>query len=322
MAGNKHSQKKGKGRSAKRANTDGFFSVHAKQAKSSFSALWQRPLGNILTLAVISMALAMPACLYLLGKNVAGAAEDVASPSQVSAYLVEGMPDARVMVLKDQIETWPLVKEVEYISPQQGLSDLSQYAGFDQAISLLSGYALPGVLVITPDSELKSDIQSLAKDVREQQDVTDVRLDEDWLARLDAIKTLASIIVITLTVLMLGAVFLIVGNTLRFNVLANKEEIQTMKLIGATDSFILRPYLYTGMWFGVLGATIAWLVTALVTIVMNSAVEDLAALYDSQFRLIGLSWDESLLLIIIGSLLGCITARFSAQRHLKEIEPV
>ncbi|WP_104028661.1 permease-like cell division protein FtsX [Vibrio jasicida] len=322
MVGNKRTQKKGKGRSAKRANTDGFFSVHIKQAKSSFGALWRRPLGNILTLAVISMALAMPACLYLLGKNVAGAAQDVASPSQVSAYLVEGMPDARVMVLKDQIETWPSVKEVEYISPQQGLSDLSQYAGFDQALSLLSGYALPGVLVITPDSEQKSVIQSLAKQVREQQDVTDVRLDEDWLARLDAIKTLAGIIVITLTVLMLGAVFLIVGNTLRFNVLANKEEIQTMKLIGATDSFILRPYLYTGMWFGVLGATIAWLVTALITVVMNNAVEQLASLYDSQFRLIGLNWDESLLLIITGSLLGCIAARFSAQRHLKEIEPV
>ncbi|CAH1532377.1 Cell division protein FtsX [Vibrio jasicida] len=322
MVGNKRTQKKGKGRSAKRANTDGFFSVHIKQAKSSFGALWRRPLGNILTLAVISMALAMPACLYLLGKNVAGAAQDVASPSQVSAYLVEGMPDARVMVLKDQIETWPSVKEVEYISPQQGLSDLSQYAGFDQALSLLSGYALPGVLVIMPDSEQKSAIQSLAKQVREQQDVTDVRLDEDWLARLDAIKTLAGIIVITLTVLMLGAVFLIVGNTLRFNVLANKEEIQTMKLIGATDSFILRPYLYTGMWFGVLGATIAWLVTALITVVMNNAVEQLASLYDSQFRLIGLNWDESLLLIITGSLLGCIAARFSAQRHLKEIEPV
>ena len=322
MVGNKRTQKKGKGRSAKRANTDGFFSVHAKQAKSSFGALWRRPLGNILTLAVISVALAMPACLYLLGKNVASAAQDVASPSQVSAYLVEGMPDARVMVLKDQIETWPLVKEVEYISPQQGLSDLSQYAGFDQALSLLSGYVLPGVLVITPDSEVKSDIQSIAKQVREQQDVTDVRLDEDWLARLDAIKTLAGIIVITLTILMLGAVFLIVGNTLRFNVLANKEEIQTMKLIGATDGFILRPYLYTGMWFGVLGASIAWLVTALITVVMNNAVEQLASLYDSQFRLIGLSWDESLLLIITGSLLGCIAARVSAQRHLKEIEPV
>ncbi|MDW2167397.1 FtsX-like permease family protein, partial [Vibrio sp. 2099] len=177
-------------------------------------------------------------------------------------------------------------------------------------------------LVITPESDIKTDIQALAKEVGQQQDVTDVRLDEDWLARLNAIKTLAGIIVVTLTILMLGAVFLIVGNTLRFNVLANKEEIQTMKLIGATDGFILRPYLYTGMWFGVLGAVIAWFVTALVTIVMNSAVEDLAALYDSQFRLIGLSWDESLLLIITGSLLGCIAARISAQRHLKEIEPV
>ncbi|EVU12141.1 ftsX-like permease family protein, partial [Vibrio parahaemolyticus V-223/04] len=167
--------------------------------------------------------------------------------------------------------------------------------------------------MITPESDIKTDIQALAKEVGQQQDVTDVRLDEDWLARLNAIKTLAGIIVVTLTILMLGAVFLIVGNTLRFNVLANKEEIQTMKLIGATDGFILRPYLYTGMWFGVLGAVIAWFVTALVTIVMNSAVEDLAALYDSQFRLIGLSWDESLLLIITGSLLGCIAARISAQ---------
>ncbi len=322
MIGRKHSQKKGKGSSVKRANTDGFFSVHVKQAKASFSALWQRPLGNVLTLAVVSIALAMPACLYLLGKNVAGAAENVASPSQVSAYLVEGMPDARVMVLKDEIETWPLVKGVEYISPQQGLADLSQYAGFDQALSLLSGYALPGVLVITPESELKSDIQSIAKEVGEQKDVTDVRLDEDWLARLDAIKTLAGIVVITLSVLMLGAVFLIVGNTLRFNVLANKEEIQTMKLIGATDGFILRPYLYTGMWFGVLGATVAWLATTVMTFILNSAVEDLAALYDSQFRLNGLNWDESVLLIITGSLLGCIAARISAQRHLKEIEPV
>lgn len=322
MVGNKRTQKKGKGRSAKRANTDGFFSVHAKQAKSSFGALWRRPLGNILTLAVISVALAMPACLYLLGKNVASAAQDVASPSQVSAYLVEGMPDARVMVLKDQIETWPLVKEVEYISPQQGLSDLSQYAGFDQALSLLSGYALPGVLVITPDSEVKSDIQSIAKQVREQQGVTDVRLDEDWLARLDAIKTLAGIIVITLTILMLGAVFLIVGNTLRFNVLANKEEIQTMKLIGATDSYILRPYLYSGMWFGILGSVSAWVMTALITVLLNSAVDDLAQLYDSHFRLIGLSWDESLLLLIVGTLLGSVAAKLSAQRHLKEIEPV
>lgn len=176
--------------------------------------------------------------------------------------------------------------------------------------------------MITPSVHSDTLIKELAGTVKQQELVTDVRLDEDWLARLDAIKALAAVIVITLTVLMLGAVFLIIGNTLRFNVLAHKEEIQTMKLIGATDSFILRPYLYAGMWFGVLGSISAWIMTALITILLNSAVDDLAQLYDSHFRLIGLSWDESLLLLIVGTLLGSVAAKLSAQRHLKEIEPV
>jgi cell division transport system permease protein len=318
MAANKRIKKP----HSKRAASDGFFVVHWKQAKSSFSQMWQRPLGNLLTLAVISMALAMPACLYLLGKNVGEVAKDVTSPSQISAYVEDGIPEPRVIVLKDEIEGWDQVELVEYISPQQGLADLSKYSGFDDALTILDDYSLPGVLVITPSVHNDKQIKELASKVKKQELVTDVRLDEDWLARLDAIKTLAAVIVITLTVLMLGAVFLIIGNTLRFNVLAHKEEIQTMKLIGATDSFILRPYLDSGMWFGVLGAICAWVMTALITVLLNSAVDDLAQLYDSHFRLIGLSWDESLLLLIVGTLLGSVAAKLSAQRHLKEIEPV
>lgn len=323
MAMNSRNKKvKNKSRSGYRPQTDGFIRVHIKQVKTSFSELWKRPIGNLLTLAVISMALSMPACLYLLGKNITVVAQDVTGSSQVSAYLQEGVPEARIMVLKDEIENWELVADVEYISPQQGLNELSQYSGFDQAISLLDDYALPGVLVITPSVSDDSKVKSLAKQVQAQEAVTDVRLDEDWLARLNAIQTLATAIVIALTLLMVGAVFLIVGNTLRFNVLANKDEIQTMKLIGATDNFILRPYLYSGMWFGLLGAVSAWVLTALITVLLNSTVEDLALLYDSRFRLIGLSWDESLLLLMLGTLLGCIAAKLSAQRHLKEIEPV
>ncbi|CAH6824661.1 Cell division protein FtsX [Vibrio chagasii] len=322
MAANKRIKKPQSNRAANRTSSDGFFVVHWKQAKSSFSQMWQRPLGNLLTLAVISMALAMPACLYLLGKNVGEVAKDVTSPSQISAYVEDGIPEPRVMVLKDEIESWEQVELVEYISPQQGLADLSQYSGFDDALTILDDYSLPGVLVITPSVQSDAQIKELAGQVKKQELVTDVRLDEDWLARLDAIKALAAVIVITLTVLMLGAVFLIIGNTLRFNVLAHKEEIQTMKLIGATDSYILRPYLYSGMWFGVLGSISAWVMTALITVLLNSAVDDLAQLYDSHFRLIGLSWDESLLLLIVGTLLGSVAAKLSAQRHLKEIEPV
>ncbi|WP_333909649.1 permease-like cell division protein FtsX [Vibrio sp. SCSIO 43137] len=301
---------------------DGFVKVHVKQLRASFFALWQRPLGNILTLAVIAVALALPACGYLIGKNIAKVAEGVTTPSNVSLYVQEGTPEARIMVLKDQIENWPSVASVKYISSQQGLNDLSEYSGFEQAISLLNDYALPAVLVVQPAVDSNSEIRKIASQSQQLDIVTDVRLDEDWLARLNAIQNLAIVIATTSAVLMLGAVFLIVGNTLRFTVLAHKEEIQVMKLIGATDGFILRPYLYSGMWFGVIGALAAWILTAVITILLNGAVEDLAMLYDSQFRLMGLNWDESLLLLMTGVLLGFVAARFSARKHLKEIEPV
>jgi len=322
MGINKRNKNGNASRTKNRVKKDSFFTVHFKQARLSLAEFWQRPLGNILTLAVISMALAMPSALYLLGKNISAASTNVTSPSQVSAYIKERTPEARIMVLKDELETSLDVAKVEYISPQQGLDDLSQYSGFEQALSLLDDYALPGVLVITPSKENKEAIKRLAARIAKEDGITDVRLDEDWLTRLDAIKNLVSGIVITLSVLMLGSVFLIVGNTLRFNVLANKEEIQTMKLIGATNSYILRPYLYSGMWLGLIGAITAWILTAVITVLLNSSVEQLALLYDSHFRLVGLSWDESLLLIMLGTFLGCLAAKVSAQRHLKEIEPV
>lgn len=300
----------------------GFFQVHYCQAKASLIELWHRPLGHVLTLAVISMALAMPASLYLLSKNVAFVATHVATPAQVSVFIQAETPEARIMILKDELETNPQVAEVTYISSQQGLEQLSQDAGFDQAISLLDQYSLPGVLVVKPAADNQSQIKALAAQIRAESDVTDVRLDEDWLSRLDAMKKLVGLVVISLSSLMLAAVFLIIGNTLRFNVLEHKEEIQTMKLIGATDTFILRPYLYAGMWLGLVGSAIAWLLTAGLTLLLNQAVAELATLYDSRFRLLGLSWDETLLLLMIGAFIGCIAARLSAQRHLKEIEPI
>ena len=301
---------------------DGLFKIHLKQARISFLNLWYRPLGNILTLAVIAMALALPASGYLVGKNIAKVAQGVTSPSKVSAYLHEGVPEARIMVLKDEVESWDNVANVKYISSQQGLNDLSEYSGFEQAISMLSDYALPAVLIIQPENSSTSAIKEVAKLAQEIEIISDVRLDEDWQVRLNAIQNLAITIAVALAILMLVAVFLIVGNTLRFTVLAHKEEIQVMKLIGATDSFILRPYLYSGMWFGSIGAIGAWILTAIITVMVNGAVEDLAILYDSQFRLLGLNWDESLLLLMLGVFLGFTAAKLSARKHLREIEPV
>ncbi|MBD1559366.1 cell division protein FtsX [Vibrio sp. S9_S30] len=305
-----------------RPQTDHFLKAHFKQARLSLMELLQRPLGNLLTLAVISMALTLPACLYLVGKNLSVAAHGMNASLQINAFLIEQTPEARIMVLKDELESLDEIKAVEYVSSQQGLEDMSQHSGLEQALSLLDDYALPAVLVITPNTDESSDVSKLIVKIQNYAEVTDVRMDEDWLERLGAIRNLALVLAAALGFLMLGAVFLIVGNTLRFNVLARKEEIQVMKLIGATDGFILRPYLYTGMWFGGISAITAWILTAIITILLNGAVEDLAILYDSQFRLIGMNWDETVILLMIGTALGLIAAKLSAQRHLKEIEPV
>lgn len=318
--------KKKKAAKASKANarptSEGFFSTHIKQAKASFRSLMSRPLGTILTLAVVSMSLTLPATFYTAGKNIATVAEEMNSASQISVYLKEGTPEARLMVFKDQLENMLEVQSVRYISSQQGIEDLSQFSGLEKAMSLLSSTSLPPVLVILPKAEQSGSIKMLARKLQAESDVTDVRLDEDWFARLDAIKHLAYIVSCSFAVLMLVSVFLIVGNTLRFNILAHKEEIQVMKLIGATDRFILRPYLYTGLWLGLLGALIAWILTVIITLLVSGAVDDLANLYDSHFSLLGLGWDETVLLLMIGSALGWIAANLSARKHLKEIEPV
>ncbi len=306
------------------ASNDGFWATHKKQAKLSFQELLRRPLGNMLTLAVIAMSLTLPSSMYLIGKNLTIVASKWQAPSQVSLYLQQDVAETKIQTLKSELERWKEIEAVQYISPQEGLKELSEHSGFEQALTLLDSNPLPAVLIVSPKTEWQGteQVNQLVNRLKQQSYVNEVRLDDDWLARLDAIKHVAVVVATTLAILMFVAVFLIVGNTLRFNVLEQKDEIQVMKLVGATNTFILRPYLYTGMWFGLLGGFVAWLLTAIITVTLNGAVDNVAVLYDSIFRLVGLTWDESLLLLMLSSFLGLLAARISVLRHLKEIEPV
>ncbi len=300
----------------------GYFRSHYLVAKGSLSDIAQRPLGNLFTLAVIAIVLALPSSLYVVAKNILDAAEQVSQPAAVSAYLQEGTPEARIMLIKDQLEGDDAIASVEYISSQQGLQDLSSHSGFNDAISLLDDYALPALLVIHPAQASDTTQQHILDLANAVEVFTDVRVDQDWLQRFDAIKALSSALALALACMMLVAVVLIIGNTMRFNVLARKEEIQVMKFLGATNSFILRPYLYTGMWFGLLGSLFAWLITLALSLFLGSTVQSVASLYDSSFILSPLSFDESIILLLIGSFLGLFAAQASARRHLSEIEPV
>lgn len=312
-----------KGAMKQRPVSEGFFKTHWRHAKHSFNNLLRRPFGTFLTLIVLSMSLALPATFYIAGKNLTHVAHGMESASEVSVYLKAGTPEARTMILKDELESWQDVDKVTYISAKQGLEEISKHSGLMKAMSLIKADILPPVLVVTPKSEFQDSqgAQALAQRLTEQDSVSDVRLDEDWFARLDAIKQVAYVVAVSFASLMLVSVFLIVGNTLRFNILAHKDEIQVMKLIGATDRYILRPYLYTGFWIGLIASAMAWGFTLLIAYFVQDAVRDLAALYDSPFNLIGLDFNEGVLLIMLGAFLSLFAANISARRHLREIEP-
>ncbi|KLV07389.1 cell division protein FtsX [Photobacterium aquae] len=305
-------------------NKTGFFAIHKQQCKQALTDLMRRPLGNVLTLAVLAFALTLPATFYLFAKNISLAAQAWQTPTQLTVYLEPSTSKAVTDTLREELAGWPEVAKLDYISPEQGLDELRQQAGFDQAVSLLDDNPLPPVLVLVPKAGWQEAGQAgmLAAKLRRQSAVEEVRLDSDWIQRLDAIKQLVLALASVVSGLMLVAVFLIVGNTLRLQVLNQRDEIQVMKLVGATDSFILRPFLYTGVWYGIISAVSAWILTALITVLLDSAVAHLAGLYDSSFSLVGLGWDESLLLLMLAAFIGLLAAKLSAGRHLKEIEPV
>ncbi len=299
-----------------------YIELHRRQGRQALSDLFSRPLGNLLTVFVLAFSLALPTILFILTKNVIAVTSQWQTPNQLTVYLKD-VPTHKIETLAKELSTSDDIASVNYISPDEGLKELQKIQGFKDAVNLLENNPLPAVLVIVPAKEDAALATQIAAQLRKQQAVVDeVRFDNDWLLRLGAIEKLVKLLTISFSTLMLVAVVLIIGNTLRLQLLSQKEEIQVMKLVGATDSYILRPYLYTGMWLALFGALLAWGLSILVILLLSVAVEHLANLYNSGFNLVGLRFDEVIILLMLSGILGHTTAKIAVKRHLKEIEPV
>ncbi|KAE8176788.1 cell division protein FtsX [Photobacterium carnosum] len=304
----------------------GFFAIHRQQASSALKDMFRYPLGNFLTLAVLAVALTLPCTFYLMAKNITAVADAWQNPSQITLYLKHNTSNDDGQALADEIKNWSQVNSVKFITADQGLEQFRQNGGFDKALNLFDeqNNPLPAVVIVEPKSDWQTTAKAneLAQKLGQQKHVAEVRLDRDWLQRLAAIQQLAIALALLMSGLMLFAVFLIVGNTLRLQVLSHKDEIQVMKMVGATNSYILRPYLYVGVWYGLIAALIAWGLTQGVVLLLGDAVAQLSNLYGSHFRMLGLNWDESVIMIMIATFLGLMAARLAAGRHLREINPV
>jgi cell division transport system permease protein len=294
--------------------------AHIRAAFSGLGRLFGSPFSGLLTIMVIGIALALPACLYILLQNAQSLTRGWEEGStQISLYLKSGLSDIRTRDLLHQLRTNPEIANVSYISPQQGLKEFSQVLDAKTVVGLFHENPLPGVILVQPILSLRSQptITILLNSLGNLPEVDSAQLDLEWLQRLVNIINLVKQGVYALAFLLGIGVLFIVGNTIHLATQNERKEISILKLVGATDAFIRRPFLYVGVWYGLFGSLIALiLVSAALSWLQNPAAK-LASSYNSDFYLHNLNFSAAFCLFIISILLGLISSWFVVSRELK-----
>lgn len=287
---------------------------------SSFRQIIHTPLPSVMTTSVIGIALALPAGLYVLLDNVQNISGEWGGVAQISLFLKPNLAEKQVHKLADQLLNKNEIASVQVIMPQEALAEYKKLSGFGEALTTLESNPLPPVLVIQP-TNTDASTENLLEYLSRLPQVEIAQFDMLWLKRLFAIVKIVQRGVILLAILLCLAVLLVIGNTIRLAIDNRHDEIEITKLVGGTDAFIRRPFLYTGFWYGLLGSLIAWVLIQLSFWLLQSPVEQLTALYYSDFEMITLNFFSSITLIIIGSSLGFLGAWITVRQHLKQIQP-
>jgi len=304
-------------------NLHNYFLRHIQVMLYSLGQLWRTPAATTMTILVIGIALALPAGLYVLLKNVEEVSSQWDDASQISLFLHHSTPDQRGKQLAEQLLTWPDINAVNYQSSKQSLEEFRQLSGLDALLDTLPKNPLPPVIIIQPTaSQHEAEVlSSLLERLQNMQEVELAKLDMEWLQRLRTINETGERGISILAILLSLSVLLVIGNTIRLAILNRQTEIRVIKLVGGTNAFVRRPFLYTGFWYGLLGGAIAWLTLLLTLLTINGPVNRLASLYDSQFALQWLSGQMFIALPLFGTLLGVLGAWLAVGRHLNNIEP-
>lgn len=291
---------------------------------SSLGQLWRKPLSSILTAAVIGISLTLPAGFYVLLNNTQSLTQSWGGSVQLTVFLKTEINEADGKALGDKLGQDKDIKEVRFVTRDEALAEYKSLSGFSNALDMLDENPLPSLLLLRPknDDPDSGDAEALLNRLQSMPEVEFAMMDRQWIKRLHLIiETIKRGIYIIALLLAIG-VLLIVGNTIRLGILNNRQEIEITKLFGGTNAFIQRPFLYTGFWYGILGSLIAWILISLSLTILERPIAELAQLYSSDFKLIGLNLGEILLLMLCGSALGLIGSWISVAQHIRSIEPV
>ncbi len=296
---------------------------HLQTAVGSLGRLMQQPGATLLTVAVMGIALALPASLNVLVNNAQLASGSWDRALDVTVYFKKSVDVSAAQQLVDNLKQRSDIKAVQFISAEDALKDFKAHSGLGSALQALTSNPLPHVAVITPADTASNAaaIEALSAELRALPDVDLVQVDTAWVQRYLAILDGLRRVVGLIAVLLGFGVIVIVGNTIRLDIQNRRDEIEVTKLVGGSDAFVRRPFLYSGFWYGLAGGIAAWLLVTIVVALLAEPVQRIAGLYGSGFSLSGLALQQGMLLLIAGMALGWTGSLVATNQHLKDVEP-
>ena len=300
-----------------------FFIDHLRQSMNSLGTLWRSPFATLMTIGVLGFSITLPSTLYILVKNTEQISEHWQEAAEISLFLRSDVNQANINQLINRVSLWPEVDSIQYIPKEQALDEFQRLSGLNEALNYLDQNPLPDLLIVSPSQKHASPTAAnlLLNKLRQEREVEVAKLDIEWLERLHVLLSIASNLVMLLAILLFFAVVLIIGNTIRLDIFNKSAEIQVMKLVGATDGFIQRPFLYTGFWFGLCGGVMAWITVSLIMLWVEAKLQSFALLYQTNIQITGMNVDVFLTIIGLSILLGLAGSAISVHRHIKDIEP-
>ena len=300
-----------------------WFERHVQTLVGSLGRLWQKPFATLLTILVIGIALALPACLHVLVQNVRAASGGWSNALDVSVYMKQSASLDEARQVAERIRKRRDVSEVTVVKADDALEEFRKNSGFGEALDALKENPLPHALVVRPAEEFRgpSHIAGLTDELRKLPGVDIVQLDTEWVSRFNAILDVVRRVVFLAAGLFALGILVIVGNTIRLDIENRRDEIEVTKLVGGSDAFVRRPFLYNGVWYGLGGGAVAWLVVAIVILALSDPVQRIAGLYGSGYSLQGLGAEGSLALVVGGAILGWLGSFIAATREIRGIEP-
>ncbi len=294
---------------------------HKEAAIYSILRLWHSPLSTWITLAAIAIALSLPASLHLFLKNLKSLTDDKREVPTISLFIKQGISEKQARDRAELLRELSEIDKVVVIPKDEALKEFRKITGFAEAIETLDENPLPHVLVITPHLSLlgdpEMDMKKLAHKLKGYPEVDLVQMDIEWVQRLRGILRITERVILIISVLLGMTVLLVIGNTIRLNIENRKEEIEVSKLIGATTAYIRRPFLYTGIWYGLFGGIISLVLVHFALLFLVTPVNELAQLYGSSFSISGLGLKNTFYILLFSSFLGLIGAWLAVGKHLK-----